>query len=212
MENSISPDFASAATPDPTTARGLDSVTVVTWGDSIANFIGINLKNVFNNVVNMGRNGAGLDNVIPALPLENVPKGAAVIMSMSGNDIELMIGKPQSVIDNYAARLVEMAVKLRENGANPVILGHASLTAPYTGPVPGGVSHWAEEGFMDKWNATMHRVNDTVSAKAAAHQIPWSKVEGRIPADERSKDNLHYTTRGSRRIAQNALTDAGIKF
>ena len=59
MENKISPDFKAAATPDLTTARGLDSVTVVTWGDSIANFIGINLKNVFNNVVNLGRNGAG---------------------------------------------------------------------------------------------------------------------------------------------------------
>ena len=212
MENRIAPDFKTAATPDLTVARGLDSVTVVTWGDSIANFIGLNLKNVFNNVVNMGRNGAGLDNVIPALPLENVPTGAAVIMSMSGNDIELMISKPQSVIDNYAARLVEMAVKVRENGATPVILGHASLTAPYTGPVPGGVSHWAEEGFMEKWIATMHRVNDAVSKTAAAQNIAWSPVEGRIPADERSQDNLHYTTRGSRRIAQNALTDAGIKF
>ena len=212
MENRIAPDFKNAATPDLTVARGLDSVTVVTWGDSIANFIGLNLKNVFNNVVNMGRNGAGLDNVIPALPLENVPTGAAVIMSMSGNDIELMIGKPQSVIDNYAARLVEMAVKVRENGATPVILGHASLTAPYTGPVPGGVSHWAEEGFMEKWIATMHRVNDAVSKTTAAQNIAWSPVEGRIPADERSQDNLHYTTRGSRRIAQNALTDAGIKF
>jgi len=212
MENRIAPDFKTVATPDLTVARGLDRVTVVTWGDSIANFIGLNLKNVFNNVVNMGRNGAGLDNVIPALPLENVPLGAAVIMSMSGNDIELMIGKPQSVIDNYAARLVEMAVKVRDDGATPVILGHASLTAPYTGPVPGGVSHWAEEGFMEKWIATMHRVNDAVSKTAAAQNIAWSPVEGRIPADERSQDNLHYTTRGSRRIAQNALTDAGIRF
>ena len=212
MENRIAPDFKTAATPDLTVARGLDSVTVVTWGDSIANFIGLNLKNVFNNVVNMGRNGAGLDNVIPALPLENVPAGAAVIMSMSGNDIELMIGKPQSVIDSYAARLVQMAVKVRDDGATPVILGHASLTAPYTGPVPGDVSHWAEEGFMEKWIATMHRVNDAVSKTTAAQNIAWSPVEGRIPADERSQDNLHYTTRGSRRIAQNALTDAGIKF
>ncbi|MDF3024451.1 MAG: hypothetical protein K0R10_1812 [Alphaproteobacteria bacterium] len=212
MENRIAPDFKNAATPDLTVARGLDSVTVVTWGDSIANFIGLNLKNVFNNVVNMSRNGAGLDNVIPALPLENVPAGAAVIMSMSGNDIELMIGKTQSVIDNYAARLVEMAVKVRNDGATPVILGHASLTAPYTGPVPGGVSHWAEEGFMEKWIATMHRVNDAVSKTAAAQNIAWSPVEGRIPADERSQDNLHYTTRGSRRIAQNALIDAGIRF
>ena len=133
-------------------------------------------------------------------------------MSMSGNDIELMIGKPQSVIDNYATRLVEMAVNVRENGATPVILGHASLTAPYTGSVPGGVSHWAEEGFMEKWITTMTRVNDAVSKAAAAENISWSKVEGRIPADERSQDNLHYTTRGSRRIAQNALSDAGIRF
>ncbi len=212
MENKINPDFKASATPDLNATRGIDNVTVVTWGDSIANFIGINLKNVFNRVVNLGRNGAGLDNVIPALPLENVPQGAAVIMSMSGNDIEGMIGQPQQTIDNYASRIIAMAKKVQDDGATPVILGHAAPPAPYTGPVPGGVSHWADEGFFEKWIATMHRVNDAVSKSAAAQNIAWSPVEGRVPADERSQDNLHYTTRGSRRIAQNALNDAGIKL
>ena len=48
--------------------RGIP-LTVITWGDSVANFIGINIKGIFNDVVNRGTNGAGLDNVQPPQPL-----------------------------------------------------------------------------------------------------------------------------------------------
>ncbi|HYD18545.1 MAG TPA: SGNH/GDSL hydrolase family protein [Patescibacteria group bacterium] len=210
MENQPLTRSFTAAT-DLNTARGIDGVTVVTWGDSIANFIGINLRHVFNNVINIGRNGAGLDNVIPALPIKDIPKSAAVIMSMGGNDIEGLIGQPQEKLEDYAQRVIQLALQVRADGAEPVILGHAAPPAPYTGPVPGGVSRWHEPSFFEKWIATMHRLNAAVENAAKDADIPWSPVEGRIPLNERAQDNLHYTTRGSRRIAQNALADAGIR-
>ncbi len=218
MENdALTPRLTpAAATPAPDTdlnaARGIDGVTVVTWGDSVANFIGINLKNVFNNVVNLGRNGAGLDNPIPPQPLGVLPKEAAVLISMGGNDVEGLIGKPQQDIDAYALRVVAIAEDARRQDATPVIIGHGTPPAPYTGPVPGGVSRWAEPGFYETWVETMHRLNAAVEHAAGKAGIAWSRVDGRVPDSEHASDNLHYTVRGSRRIAANALKDAGIRL
>lgn len=205
--------FLTAA--DPSAPSELDGakalgLTIITWGDSVANFLGINLKGVFNDVVNRGTNGAGLDNVVPPQELGDIPEGAVVLISMGGNDVEGMIGKPQSVIDDHAARVVAIAEEARILGGTPIIIGHGVPPAPYTGPVPGGVSHWAEPGFYEAWVETMHKMNAAIKRDAEAVGITWSEVESRIPREERAKDNLHYTVRGSRHIAANALKDAGI--
>ena len=54
--------------PDTTrhAAPSTDTLTVVTWGDSIGNGIGNSLSGSFNRVVNLGRDGAGL--TIPNKP------------------------------------------------------------------------------------------------------------------------------------------------
>lgn len=196
--------------PDLNTARGLDSIAVVTWGDSIGNGVGLNLRNVFKNAVNLGRDGAGLTNAITPLPINDIPKGAAVIMSMGTNDVEGLMHAPQQRIDAYADRVIRIAQSVRAAGGVPIVLGMQAPLEPYTGSVPGGLSRWNAPGFLENWTATMHRVNAAIEKAAKAQRIAFSPVQDRVP--ERAKDFLHYTVRGSRHIAANALKDAGIRY
>lgn len=198
--------------PDFNAVRGIEQPAIVTWGDSVANFIGVNLKRVFNHVSNLGVNGSGLDNGYPPLPVGAIAPGTVVLMSMGGNDVEGMIGQPQEYIDDYAKRVVAIAKSVRDQGATPILIGHGVPPAPYTGPVANGVSRWQEPGFLDAWVGAMHKMNEAISREAAKENITWSRVEGRVPRSEVAKDNLHYTVRGSRRIAANALKDAGIRI
>jgi len=208
-DGSFTSQFDSSSAPDFERLRGLESPVVVTWGDSTAYFIGLNLRRVFNTVVNRATSGAGLDNVIPVQSLDGLPAGAAVLMSIGGNDVEGLIGKPQSDINDYAARVIALAQKVRRQGAVPILIGHGTPPGPYTGPVPGGVSHWHEPGFYENWVETMNKMNDAISREAKVNGITWSQVDGRVPAADHADDNLHYNVKGSRKIAANALKDAG---
>lgn len=180
-------------------------LTVVAWGDSIGNFVGINLKRIFTDVVNLGRNGAGLKNALPPAPLDNIPQGAAVIMSIGTNDVAPLMQQPENAVNAYADEVISIAKKIRDKGTTPVLLG---LQAP-TGPFTLGPSYWHEPGFVEKWSAEMDKVNEALKRAAGKAGIAFSPVAGRVP--ERTKDNLHYTAHGSRRIARNALKDAGLR-
>lgn len=180
-------------------------LTVVAWGDSIGNFVGINLKRIFSEVVNLGRNGAGLKNAFPPAPLDSIPQGAAVIMSIGTNDVVPLMQQPDNAVNAYADEVIGIARQIRDKGATPVLLG---LQAP-AGPFTLGPSYWRDSGFVEKWSAEMDRVNEALKRAAGKAGIAFSPVAGRVK--EHTKDNLHYTALGSRRIARNALKDAGLK-
>lgn len=195
---------------DLNSAPKLAGRTIVTWGDSTANFVGVNLRAIFKNTVNLGRNGAGIDNVLPPNPIGTLPPNAIVLMSIGGNDVEGMIGRSQQYIDSYAKRVIGLAQAVQAQGATPILIGHSIPPAPYIGPVPGGgPSHWNDPGFYESWVATVAKVNAAINEAATAAGITWSETESRIPKSERARDNLHYNTRGSRHVAVNALRDAG---
>lgn len=193
--------------PDTTrhAAPATDTLTVVTWGDSIGNGIGNSLSGSFNRVVNLGRDGAGLTIPNKPQPLDNIPRGAVVLMSIGTNDVGTFMTAPQATIDDYARRVMVLARQVRNQGATPVIIGMQAPTGPYT----GNPKLWNTPGFVEAWTATMTRVNTAIERAARQTGIAYSTVQGRVP--ERDPDHLHYTQRGSRHIAQNALRDAGIR-
>lgn len=193
--------------PADTTRRtaDTDTLTVVTWGDSIGNGIGNSLSGSFNRVVNLGRDGSGLTIANKPQPLDNLPRGAVVLMSIGTNDVGSFMTAPDATIDSYAHRVMMLARQVRNQGATPVIIGMQAPTGPYT----GNPKLWNTPGFVEAWTATMHRVNASIERAAQQNGVAYSTVQGRV--NERDPDHLHYTTRGSRHIAQNALRDAGIR-
>lgn len=193
--------------PADTTRRATntDTLTVVTWGDSIGNGIGNSLTGSFNRVVNLGRDGSGLTIDNKPRPLDNLPRGAVVLMSIGTNDVGTFMTAPEATIDSYARRVMVLARQARDQGATPVIIGMQAPTGAYT----GNPKLWNTPGFVEAWTATMTRVNAAIERAARQTGIAYSTVQGRV--NERDPDHLHYTSRGSRHIAQNALRDAGIR-
>lgn len=182
-----------------------DTLTVVTWGDSIGNGIGNSLSGSFNRVVNLGRDGSGLTIANKPRPLDNLPRGAVVLMSIGTNDVGTFMTAPQATVDDYARRVMVLARQVRDQGATPVLIGMQAPTGAYT----GNPKLWYTRGFVEAWTATMHRVNTAIERVARQNDVAYSTVQGRV--NERDPDHLHYTQRGSRHIAQNALRDAGIR-
>ncbi|MDD9901529.1 MAG: SGNH/GDSL hydrolase family protein [Alphaproteobacteria bacterium] len=177
---------------------------VVFWGDSVANGMGKNIKGSFETVENRGVDGAGLLNGKEPKSHLNLPKNAVVIIHMMGNDMGTLRQRNQEFTDDYAERLVKIALDMQAQGATPIIIGHHSVPGPYTGGGPG----WQVPGVVEKWNEAMHRTNAAVEKEAQKHGIVFSSTEGRV--SERHSDNLHYTRKGYRHITHNALKDAGI--
>lgn len=194
-------------TPADTTRRATntDTLTIVTWGDSIGNGIGNSLSGSFNRVVNLGRDGSGLTIANKPQPLDNIPRGAVVLMSIGTNDVGTFMTAPDATIDSYAHRVMVLARQVRAQGATPIIIGMQAPTGAYT----GNPKLWNTPGFLDAWTATMTRLNTAIERAAGQNGVAYSTVQGRV--NERDPDHLHYTQRGSRHIAQNALRDAGIR-
>ena len=126
-------------------------------------------------------------------------------MSIGTNDVGTFMTAPQATIDDYARRVMVLARQVRNQGATPIIIGMQAPTGPYT----GNPKLWNTPGFVESWTETMHRVNTAIERAARQTGIAYSTVQGRVA--ERDPDHLHYTQRGSRHIAQNALRDAGIR-
>ena len=180
--------------------------TVVTWGDSIGNAIGRSVSHDFARVTNLGKDGSGLLIANHSNPLDSVPAGAVVLMSIGTNDVGPLMGSGSRAINNYAEMVVTAAQNVQLQGATPVIIGMQAPTGPYT----GNLKLWSRPGFLESWVETMHKVNAAIELAAKKHHIVYSKVEGRVA--ERNADHLHYTEQGSRHIAENAFRDAGLKF
>lgn len=205
----LSQDAAAQQQVSPATridsTRGNKNVKVVTWGDSIGNGIGLSLGQVFRSVTNVGIDGSGLSIGLKPAPLPEIPKGAAVLMSIGTNDVEPLMGASDKAVDSYARQVIAVAQEVRKQGGIPIIIGMQAVLAPYTGN-----PKWSRQGYVENWNATMHRVNAAIEKNAQQNNIAWSRVQDRVA--DRKSDNLHYTDRGSRHIAENALRDAGISF
>ncbi len=199
------PRRAPADTATQRTAPSSDTLTVVTWGDSIGNGIGNSLSGSFNHVVNIGRDGSGLTIPTVPQPLSHIPRGAVVLMSIGTNDVPSFFGASQQRIDGYARDVISLARGVRDQGGTPIVIGMQAPTGLYT----GNLKMWDKPGFLENWIATMHRVNTAIEREAKKTGVAYSVVQGRVA--ERDPDHLHYTQRGSRHIAQNALRDAGIR-
>ncbi|MDE1151608.1 MAG: SGNH/GDSL hydrolase family protein [Micavibrio sp.] len=197
---------AKAQTATPATEQRADTTTVVTWGDSIGNAIGRSLSGEFAHLINRGKDGSGL--LIPnrSNSLDNVPRGAVVLMSIGTNDVGALLGAGPRTLARYAEQVMQQAEHVREQGAKPIIIGMQAPTAPYT----GNPEIWNKPGFINAWIATMNGVNTAIAAAAKKHNVAYSTVSGRVT--ERADDHLHYTAQGSHHIAENAFRDAGIKF
>lgn len=179
---------------------------VVTWGDSIGNGIGQAITGRYPSVTNLGKDGSGLLIANRPQSLDTLPQGAVVLMSIGTNDVGALMGQPRTVIDNYAGRVVGLAQDLQSRGMTPIIIGMQAPTGPYTGNMPV----WGKPGYLQGWITTMEQVNTAIQSAAQHVGVHYSVVAGRVP--ERSSDNLHYTKDGSRRIAVQALQDAGLNI
>ncbi len=182
-----------------------DNTHIVTWGDSIGNGIGQSISPKYPGLINKGKDGSGLVIANRADPLNNVPKGAIVLMSIGTNDVDSFIGASDKAIANYASKVMAVCDHVIEQGAKPILIGMQAPTGPYT----GSPKIWNKPGYLARWINTMHRVNAAIEAAAKVKGVTYSKVEGRV--SERKTDHLHYTDIGSQKIANNALRDAGIK-
>jgi len=199
------PVDAKAQTAHPTEQRA-DTTTVVTWGDSIGNAIGRSLSGEFHRVINRGKDGSGLINANRSNNLDNLPRGAVVLMSVGTNDVGALMGSGPRTLARYAEQVMQQAEHVREQGATPIIIGMQAPTGPYT----GNLEVWNKPGFINAWIETMNGVNKAMQAAALRHNVAYSVVSGRV--SERADDHLHYTDKGSHHIADNAFKDAGIKI
>ena len=180
--------------------------TVVTWGDSIGNGLGLNIaKGNAVPVINHGKDGSGLLQVTnKPNPLGKVPRGAVVLMSIGTNDVGALLQSSPEGIKSYAARVVTLAEGVKAQGATPILIGMQAPLGPYT----GNPHLWNKPGFVETWDRTMVQVNAAISDAAQKAHVFYSTVQGRV--QERAADNLHYTPEGSIHIANNALRDAGV--
>jgi len=180
--------------------------TVVTWGDSIGNGLGLNIARGNNiPVVNRGKDGSGLLQVEnKPNPLGKVPRGAVVLMSIGTNDVGALLESSPQGIEAYAARVMTLAAGVKAQGATPIVIGMQAPLGPYT----GNPKLWNKPGFVETWDRTMVQVNAAMAAAAQKAHVFYSTVQGRV--NERAEDNLHYTPEGSIHIANNALRDAGV--
>lgn len=181
------------------------STMIVTWGDSIGNAVGQSISSKYPGLINKGKDGSGLTIANLAEPLNNVPAGAVVLMSIGTNDVGTFIGASDKAIAKYASKVMAVCDHVIEQGAKPILIGMQAPTGPYT----GSPKIWNQPGYLVRWIKTMHRINAAIAKAAKGKGIAYSKVQGRV--SERKSDHLHYTTLGSRKIANNALRDAGIK-
>lgn len=194
--------FQSGATQTPTTATGATiqapNTTAVFWGDSIAHGMATSLQpGTFNNVVNLGTPGAGFLTSIKPQAVTNVPAGSVAVIYFGTNDVASLMGQSDAQIEAYARRVIEVAQQMKAQGAEPVILG---LNAP-KGAYTGGSAAWRQEGFVDRWTATMERVNEEYRQQAEAAGIRYAATDAQITASHISSDNLHLTADGSRAMA-----------
>ncbi len=187
-------------------AEGQRPAEVVTWGDSIGNAIGRSVSQDFARVTNLGKDGSGLLIANHSNPLDHIPAGAVVLMSIGTNDVGPLMGSGNKAITRYADLVIAQAQRVQAQGATPIIIGMQAPTGPYT----GNMKLWGKPGFVESWTETMQKVNAAIELAAKKNKIVYSKVEGRVP--ERDKDHLHYTKEGSHHIAENAFRDAGLKF
>jgi len=181
--------------------------TLVTWGDSIGNGLGLGVApgNAKAHVINRGKDGSGFlvtDN--KPKPLDHIPRGAVVMMSIGTNDVGALLESSPKGIKSYAARVVGAARDVKAQGATPIVIGMQAPLGPYT----GNPKLWNKPGFYEHWVKTMRAVNTEISAAAHEAGILYSAVQNRV--GERAADRLHYTKEGSVHIANNALTDAGV--
>ncbi len=201
QETAVKQAVADTAPPPAATRR-----PIVTWGDSIGNAIGQSISGQYPSVTNLGKDGSGLLIANRPQSLDSLPHNAVVFMSIGTNDVGTLMGQPRTVIDNYAARVVGLAQSLQARGMTPVIIGMQAPTGPYTGNMPV----WGKPGYLQGWIQTMARVNTAIQSAAQHAKINYSVVADRVP--KRAADNLHYTPDGSRRIAAQALQDAGLNI
>lgn len=194
--------FQSGAAQTPTTVTGAaiqaPNTTAVFWGDSIAHGMATSLRpGTFNNVVNLGTPGAGFLTSIKPQAVTNVPAGSVAIIYFGTNDVASLMGQSDAQIEAYARRVIEVAQQMKAQGAEPVILG---LNAP-KGAYTGGSAAWRQEGFVERWTATMERVNEQYRQQAEAAGIRYAATDAQITASHISGDNLHLTADGSRAMA-----------
>lgn len=194
--------FQSGASQTPTTVTGATiqapNTTAVFWGDSIAHGMATSLQpGTFNNVVNLGTPGAGFLTSIKPQAVTNVPAGSVAVIYFGTNDVASLMGQSDAQIEAYARRVIEVAQQMKAQGAEPVILG---LNAP-KGAYTGGSAAWRQEGFVDRWTATMERVNEQYRQQAEAAGIRYAATDAQITASHISSDNLHLTADGSRAMA-----------
>jgi len=194
---------APATAPRLPAAQPGQTPRIVTWGDSIANGMGMNwrgLNGAFNQVTNLGRDSAGLLNpAIPVKPLDisKIPAGSVVLMNIGTNDVGYLENKSQKQIDRYAQRVVALARQVEDSGSTAIIIGMQAPVKAY-GQISG-------HNFAP-WVDTMNRVNTALEAEAGKQGITFSDNK----VAERASDGLHYTSDGYRNIVKNALHDAGL--
>jgi len=192
-----------AAAPTRPTAPLSHNPRIITWGDSIANGMGINWRGLnvtFHQVTNLGRDSAGLLNpAVPVQPLDisGIPRGSVVLVNIGTNDVGYLVGKPQRSIDQYAARVVSLARQVKNSGSTAIIISMQAPAKAY-GEISG-------RNFAP-WVNTMNRINVTLEKEAGKHGITFSGNN----VTQRAGDGLHYTSDGYRNIVRNALSDAGL--
>lgn len=195
--------FQSGAAQTPVTTPGGTTVqapntTAVFWGDSIAHGMAASIQpGTFGNVINLGTPSAGFLTSTKPQSVSSVPAGSVAVIYFGTNDVASLIGQSDAQIEAYARRVIEVAQQMKAQGAEPVILG---LNAP-KGAYTDGSAVWRQEGFVERWTATMERVNEQYRQQAQAAGIRYAATDAQITAEHISADNLHLTRDGSRAMA-----------
>lgn len=177
---------------------------IVTYGDSLARGMGINLRDDFTNVVNLGRDGAGYMSGIRPLPASRIPGNSVVLISLGTNDIGTMIKDSTYDVRYYAISLTNLARRLKAQRCTPVIVGMQAPDKPYA--FADGTP-WPPSYFR-AWKEKMASLNRALENECRRRNILY------VPADDigpRAGDGLHYEDQGYDQLAFRALKAAGVE-
>lgn len=171
--------------------------TAVFWGDSIAAGMAKSASpGMFKQVIDLGTPGSGFFTSLKPKGFESVPANSAAFIYYGTNDIGSLIGQSDKQIEAYAKRVVDVALQMKDHGAEPVILG---LNAP-KGAYTGGSNVWKQDGYVDQWILTMQKVNEQYRLQANAAGVTFASTDSQITSDLISSDNLHLTSEGNKTL------------